>query len=510
VAPAAPECAPLLVELLGAEEEMIRWTAVETLAEMGKGAVSALAGALDAEQMEVRLYAVKALGKSKAPAELVIPLLVSALADSYWGVRQDAVMWLGRFGPAAQPAIPALLEAFTDKDTRVPHAAGDAVLDIDPTALGQALSHPKAAVRAYACYWPANWGPQGVVFVPQMLKLLKEDPDAQVRYRAARGLEHFPSKAAQIVPGLIAALEDENGHVRAGVCIALRQFGPEAVVAVPALIDTHRRHAKPFYRQNPFQKIVHVPSIQTDTGRPATALRKLAPYAVPGMVKNLASGDPAKQRRAAELLSVLGEPATPAVPLLTRLLPEADEVTRRNILDALINLGPVASPALGELMKLLEHQDPEVRVRVLMALRAIGSGARQAVPKTILLLDDKSNSVRCHALVTLAKVADPDVSVGHLAAALTHRGRFHITARQAVVPTLHLHLDHTAEHVPKLAQALSDGDSAFVSSIIQILGDLGPRATEAVPALRQVAAKPDHPSLSNAAKEALARVEASK
>jgi hypothetical protein len=43
-----------------------------------------------------------------------------------------------------------------------------------------------------------------------------------------------------------------------------------------------------------------------------------------------------------------------------------------------------------------------------------------------------------------------------------------------------------------------------------VLGDLGPRAAEAVPALRRVAALPNFPFLSNAAKEALARVESGK
>jgi len=54
---------------------------------------------------------------------------------------------------------------------------------------------------------------------------------------------------------------------------------------------------------------------------------------------------------------------------------------------------------------------------------------------------------------------------------------------------------------------LSSEDSALVCSIIRVLGDLGPRAAEAVPALRKVAAIPNHPGFSDSAKAALERIE---
>ncbi len=508
VGPGAPESALVLVEFLGTSEVPIRSVAIETLARMGKPAIDALAGALESDEMWVRLYAVDSLGRNKDHPELALPLLVRALKDRHWGVRQNSAMWLRTFGPAARQALPALFKAFTDEDTRVPNAAARAVLAIDPMAIGQALRHPTAGVRAYACYWPANWGQQGEVFVPRMLKLLAEDPSPDVRYRAARGLEHFPSRASEIVPGLIVALEDKNSHVHNGASIALTKLEPKAVDAVPALVDVYRRLSTPRHTQNPLRKIVHVGSIHASTARSAETLRKLAPLAIPGISKDLASGDPAKRRRAAELLSVMGESATPAVPLLVRLLPEtADEVTHRHILDALINIGPAAKPAVPRLVVLLGHEDPDVRGRALMALRAIGPDARPATPKILERLDDKSAPVRCHALVALVKVAEPNVSVGYLAAALSDEGRFHVTARQAVVPTLGKHLDQTAAHVPELAAALSDGDSALVHSIIKILEALGPRAAEAVPALREVAAVPNFPFLSDSAKAALRRIE---
>jgi HEAT repeat protein len=508
VGPGAPESAPVLVEFLGASEVPIRSAAIETLARMGKPATDALAGALKSDEKEVRLYAVDSLGKNKDHPELVLPLLAGALKDRHWGVRQNAAIWLRTFGPAARQALPALFEAFTDEDSRVPNAAAKAVLAIDPMAIAQALRHPTAGVRAYACYWPANWGKQGAVFVPQMLKLLAEDPSPDVRYRAARGLEHFSSRASEIVPGLIVALEDENSHVHAGACISLKQMEPKPVDAVPALVDVYRRLATPRRSYNPLEKIIHVGSIHTSTQRSARALRELAPLAIPGISKDLVSPDPAKRRRAAELLSVMGESAKPALPLLVRLLPEtADDVTRRHILDALINIGAAAKPAVPHLVVLLDHEEPDVRGLALMGLGVIGSDARRATPKIVERLKDESAPVRCHALVTLIEVAEPDVSVGHLAAALPDRMHFHVEVRQAVVSTLHKHLDQTAAHVPKLAKTLSDGDSRLVRSTIAILADLGPRAAEAVPALRKVAAIPNYPSLSDAAKAALGRIE---
>lgn len=71
--------------------------------------------------------------------------------------------------------------------------------------------------------------------VPSLVKTLKEDKDANMRYWAAESLGHFGAEARPAVPDLVEALKDEDKTVRMGVAYALAEIGPAATDAVPAL-----------------------------------------------------------------------------------------------------------------------------------------------------------------------------------------------------------------------------------------------------------------------------------
>jgi HEAT repeat protein len=70
--------------------------------------------------------------------------------------------------------------------------------------------------------------------VPGLIKQLK-DPDASMRYSAARGLGKYGAEARSAVPALIEALKDADSSVRLGVAYGLAGIGPAATEAVPAL-----------------------------------------------------------------------------------------------------------------------------------------------------------------------------------------------------------------------------------------------------------------------------------
>jgi len=55
------------------------------------------------------------------------------------------------------------------------------------------------------------------------------------RIIAARTLPHRKGDAAQVVPALIKALRDKDGHVRRSAALGLGQFGEQAKDAIPAL-----------------------------------------------------------------------------------------------------------------------------------------------------------------------------------------------------------------------------------------------------------------------------------
>lgn len=79
----------------------------------------------------------------------------------------------------------------------------------------------------------------GPAAIPSLIVAL-EDPNADVRDRAAQSLARMGPPAKEAVPMLIAALEDPDWSVRRSAARALGQIGPEAAPAVPALMRLMR------------------------------------------------------------------------------------------------------------------------------------------------------------------------------------------------------------------------------------------------------------------------------
>lgn len=72
--------------------------------------------------------------------------------------------------------------------------------------------------------------------VPTLLDMVKNDPSAEARRRAAVALGFASPDPKNAVPVLIAALKDDRDfNVRAAAATALGYFGPEGKDAVPAL-----------------------------------------------------------------------------------------------------------------------------------------------------------------------------------------------------------------------------------------------------------------------------------
>jgi HEAT repeat protein len=476
---------------------------------MGEASFEPLKQALKSPDPQVRIDAVQALERNRKCMDKVIPLLVLAAKDGDGGVRVSAVVGLGHLGPAARPALPVIIEAFGDKDNRVPLCAATALQAIDPDSLAEALRHPHAAVRAYACIQPGNLGQKGAAYIPRLLELLKDqDEDGEVHYHAARSLERFGDRAKEIVPVLIAALADENSHARDGACIALGRFGADAVAAVPVLVELHNRNFSR-YAQDPLHAVQHYPPARKDNPFIDETLMKIAPHALPGILTDLSAADGDVRDRAVVTVAAIGPMAKDAVPALRRLAGDEDAGIRRHVLDALANVGPSAKEALPELLAALNAKDADMCCRAAWACRALGTEAGPAVPQLLKLLKDRNASVRCHAVFALAAVADdPQISVPALAEALADGENFHEVARQEAVNAIARHPDVAAGQVPRLIRALDAVDSSLRWSVIKLLGQIGPKAKEAVPALERIAAIRNFPILSNAAKDAIGRIEA--
>jgi hypothetical protein len=175
-------------------------------------------------------------------------------------------------------------------------------------------------------------------------------------------------------------------------------------------------------------------------------------------------------------IGAFGEDAASAVRVLIPLLSNSDPGIRSTTARTVGQIGVKAKPAAPELAKLLKDENSQVREAAALALRDMGTGAASAV----------------HDLS--AAILDPAPTVG-MAAALA-LGQMRSEAKSAV-PALIGALQVTSE------QQLSNDQIQMMRNIVRALGEIGPEARPAIPAMRKI----QHLRVKYLAEEAVAKIE---
>ena len=179
------------------------------------------------------------------------------------------------------------------------------------------------------------------------------------------------------------------------------------------------------------------------------ALRRISQHGPLLPLQGLVDANPLVRARTAEVLSDLGSRAKPAVPALVGALADPEEDVRHSAARALGATAAGEAIAVPALVRALNDPAGRVRGASAEALGEIGAVAQTAVP----------------ALVE--KLKDPEVAV-------------RVAAAKAL-----WQLEHRAEAVvPVLVQALEDPTVRWHASFV--LGEIGPEAAGAVPALVRV------------------------
>jgi HEAT repeat protein len=135
--------------------------------------------------------------------------------------------------------IAPLVEKLIDLSARVRLEAHDALVSIGSGAvptLVETLNNPDCNIRWRAAWVLGDMGAEAASGVPALTKAL-QDEDAQVRMYAVLALGAIGTQAKPAVPALMAALQDKELYVRIYAASALRRIGMEAKVAVPSLIN---------------------------------------------------------------------------------------------------------------------------------------------------------------------------------------------------------------------------------------------------------------------------------
>ncbi|XGV95442.1 MAG: HEAT repeat domain-containing protein [Leptolyngbya sp. BL-A-14] len=116
-----------------------------------------------------------------------MPALEEALGDRSDLVRPYVINAIGDLRSLAKPAIPALL---------------------------QTLKHTHAKTRAQTAIALGSIGLEAKVVVPELIKTLNTDQDAEVQANAAYALSKFGVEAKEAIPSLTNALKSKNDLIR--------------------------------------------------------------------------------------------------------------------------------------------------------------------------------------------------------------------------------------------------------------------------------------------------------
>ena len=449
-----------------------------------KNPLSDLIGELKDKALYFRWSAAAALGRIGPEA---VPALIAALKDENEHVRESAADVLGDIGPEAKAAVPALIEALKDKDEGVRWRAARALGDIRSEAK-DAVPALIEAIKDDDIRWSAaaalgRIGPEAVTALIAALK----DENEHVRESAADVLGDIGPEAKAAVPALIEALKDKVEGVRWSAAAALGRIGPEAVPALIAALKDENEHVRDSAADvlgdiGPEAKAA-VPAliealkdkVEGDRWSAAAALGRIGPEAVPALIAALKDENEHVRDSAADVLGDIGPEAKAAVPALIEAIKDDD--IRWSAENALGEIGPEAVPALVEALK---DKDSGVRERATMALGKIGP---EAVPALVEALKDKDSGVRERAAMALGRIGpEAKSAVSALIEALKDKNS---GVRERAAMGLGEIGPEAKSAVSALIEALKDKDSGVREQAAMGLGEIGLEAKSAVSALTE-------------------------
>jgi HEAT repeat protein len=248
-----------------------------------------------------------------------IQTLIEDLKSPSAFTRQDAAAALAELGPGASEAVPALIPLLKDASPPVRRQAAEAINSVGPGA--------KGAIEAF-------------------LEFLKSpDEEIPAREAAIGALGRVGQGTPAVIAALTKTLQDKEARFRTSACSALGNLGLAAKEAVPALTEI-------LLGGNP-EMLYSVNSALWKITPPHDGK-------VEELIQALASPDPTERWQAAWGLKQAREVGPKAVAALVQALGDKDARVRRFAVEALYRQD-ADSPAGAAIQKLFHDPDPLVR-----------------------------------------------------------------------------------------------------------------------------------------------------
>jgi HEAT repeat protein len=344
--------------------------------------------------------------------------------------------------------------------------------------------------------------------VPDLLRLLDDPESTKFRSSILTALGHIRPEPQQVLPRLIAALADHNLVEKASWAIG--QLDPSVVPTLIALLQEQPTATTKEERK------ARVKQARTRYGaRQALAhFGAQAEPAIPHLIRDLKNGEPG----AVQALSRIGKPA---VVHLGRLLDAKTVKDARLRAIALVVLGNMEEPndqAKALILEAWKDNNPEVRAQAVRSGIGLKWDALQLREPLKLVLGDESPRVRSYAAQLLAQLPWP-FQPGKETQSILERFRENLKKEDSQLSTSTLQalagiapsdpawirklIALTGERedkvsraaivvlgeigtpavVPLLAALKAEEDLFHGWMMVRALGEIGPKATDAVPLL---------------------------
>ncbi len=213
---------------------------IRSIGPPGRKALPVIIGKLGNANPEIRLAAAEMIGSHGQAAADAVPALCTLLDDPAPKVRTTAVQTLGSMGKAAQPALARVASLLGAEQVEIRQAAASTLGSMELDAeiirphLARALRDDKSEVRRVAMRSIQKLGPQGSLFIPDIILMAEHKDNLRSVERMLRRFERAGPDARSL-PELVKQLEHGQDTVRLLAIKFLGLAGPSARDAIPAL-----------------------------------------------------------------------------------------------------------------------------------------------------------------------------------------------------------------------------------------------------------------------------------
>ena len=315
-------------------------------------------------------------------------------------------------------------------------------------------------VRLSAAKRLGQLGTAAKAAAPALGLCLRQDADAKAAQQAALALAQIG--AAGVEELILAAMEPRHA-VRQPALLALGKIGPDAKKAVEVLGDVLAREPNGNLR-----------------AMAAFALGEIgedAKEAVPGLCQALRDPWPPVRQCAAASLGNIGKAALPGVKEAVR---DTEAPTRFEGILAMGILAHEQKEAVPYLVEGLRDAEHRIRVTAAGALGSVGPDAKDALPALLPMLQENNFELQQTAYNAIMAIGSKDVP-----GLLDALAKANEEGNWAAPFVLHKFGPRARDAVKPLIKTLDHKDDGLRLGAVLALGQIGPEAIEAVPALQK-------------------------